>query len=304
MLVEVVAGLDQNRRVEFEDSVETHGAGSAGCSRPRMGISNLTGTFRMALRAFDCSILATANSPEAFEIIERYIFPSFPRTEAANDAPDVSLHIEQAEDEFRLSKDGELFLSSGQAIDLVPHLIHLLDEAVVQRLVSLRAVHAGTVLLNGRALLLPGATHSGKSSIVAELLRRGATYFSDEYALIDADGLVHPYPRPLLLRKGSPEQFPVVAGECNAPVGKARAPVGWILLLQYEAGCAWNITPVPQSLALVALLQNTPHALADSPELIDMFQRAVAGATCHAGRRAEATDAATEIMRLTGFFTG
>jgi hypothetical protein len=264
----------------------------------------LTGEFGLALRAFDCSIIATANSPEAFEILERYIFPSFPRAEATSDAPDISLHIEQGGEEFRLSKDGESFASSGQAIDLVPHLIHLLDEAVVQRLTALRAVHAGTVLVNGRALLLPGATHSGKSSIVAELLRRGATYFSDEYALIDADGLVHPYPRPLLLRRGSPEQFPVLAGECNARVGNTPAPVGWILLAQYEAGSAWSITPVPQSLALVALLQNTPHALADSPELIEMFQRAVAGATCYAGRRAEAADAATEIMRLTGNLAG
>ncbi|MGB6690283.1 MAG: hypothetical protein WBE76_20815 [Terracidiphilus sp.] len=260
----------------------------------------MTESFGFVVRAFGCVIRATANSPEALEIAERYIFPSFPKTEAASDHPDISLHLERLGEEFRLSKGGEVVMSAARATGLVPHLIHVVDEAVVQRLVTLRAVHAGTVLLNGRALLLPGATHSGKSSIVAELLRRGAIYFSDEYALIDADGLAHPYPRPLLLRNGSPEQFPVLAGECNAQVGDAPAPVGWILLLEYEAGCSWRLTPVPQSLALVALLQNTPHALADSPELIEMFQRAVAGASCYSGRRAEAADAATEIMRLTG----
>ena len=265
----------------------------------------MTESLAFAVRAFDCTIEATADSPETLAIANRYVFPSFPRMEAGSAPPDVSLRLEETgEDDtgqrFRLSKDGEAMASAGQAIGLVPHLIHAIDEAVVQRLAALRAVHAGAVLLNGRALLLPGTTHAGKSSIVAELLRRGAAYFSDEYALIDARGLAHPYPRPLLLRNGSPEQSPVLAGELNAPVGDAPAPVGWILLLEYQAGSSWRISPVPQSLALVALLQNTPHALADAPELIAIFERAVAGAACYAGKRAEAADAAAEIIRLTG----
>jgi hypothetical protein len=33
---------------------------------------------------------------------------------------------------------------------------------------------------------LPGPTGSGKSTLVAELLRHGASYFSDEHAFIDA----------------------------------------------------------------------------------------------------------------------
>ena len=48
---------------------------------------------------------------------------------------------------------------------------------MIERLTTLRALHAGAVVWNQRALLLPGATHAGKSSLVAELLRRGATYF-------------------------------------------------------------------------------------------------------------------------------
>jgi hypothetical protein len=149
-------------------------------------------------------------------------------------------------------------------------------------------------------LLLPGATHAGKSSLVAELLRRGATYFSDEYALIDPQGRVHPYPRPLLLRNGCPEQFPVLAGECNAPVGDAPAPVGWILSLDYQPARTWAIEAVPQSEGLLTLLRNTPHVLADLPDIVGSFQRAVAGATCYTGRRTEAKDAADEIFRLVG----
>jgi hypothetical protein len=31
---------------------------------------------------------------------------------------------------------------------------------------------------------------------VAELVRAGATYYSDEFAVLDSRGRVHPFPRP------------------------------------------------------------------------------------------------------------
>src|ERR1051326_5441095 len=42
-------------------------------------------------------------------------------------------------------------------------------------------VHAGVVGWQGRALLLPGRTMAGKSSLVAALVRAGASYYSDEF---------------------------------------------------------------------------------------------------------------------------
>ena len=36
---------------------------------------------------------------------------------------------------------------------------------------------------------------------MAELLRAGATYYSDEFAVFDARGRVHPYPKPLSIRE-------------------------------------------------------------------------------------------------------
>jgi len=230
--------------------------------------------------------------------MERYVFPSFPRTACADGKPDVFIRVDRVAEQFQLSSDGAAVASACQVTRLVPDLIRVLDEAVIQRLTALRAVHAGVVLWHERALLLPGATHAGKSSLVAELLRRGATYFSDEYALIDSEGLVHPYPRPLLLRNGHPEQVPLLPGECNASVGEFPAPIGWILSLPYLPASTWSIATVSQSEGLLTLLRNTPHVLAESPDIVRIFQRAVAGATCYAGHRAEAADAADQIIQL------
>src|SRR5207253_10364077 len=37
-------------------------------------------------------------------------------------------------------------------------------------------VHAGVVARNGKAILIPGLSHTGKSTLVSELIRAGATY--------------------------------------------------------------------------------------------------------------------------------
>ena len=258
----------------------------------------MTSTHGFSVRAFDCNIQVATAGLEASTVMGRYVFPSFPRMVGPARRPDVLIRVDRVADQFQLSTDGAPVASACEVISLVPDLIRVLDEAVIQRLTTLRAVHAGVVLWGERALLLPGATHAGKSSLVAELLRRGATYFSDEYALIDSEGRVHPYPRPLLLRNGHPEQVPVLPGECNASVGEVPAPVAWILSLPYQPACTWSVATVSQSEGLLTLLRNTPHVLTESPDIMRVFQRAVAGAICYAGHRAEAADAADQILRL------
>ena len=61
-------------------------------------------------------------------------------------------------------------------------------------------VHAGVVGWRGKAIVIPGRTHTGKSTLVKALVEAGATYYSDEYAVLDKRGRVHPYARPLSMR--------------------------------------------------------------------------------------------------------
>src|SRR5262249_9780321 len=61
-------------------------------------------------------------------------------------------------------------------------------------------IHAGVVSLGGRAIVLPGDSGAGKSTLVQAFLNAGATYGSDEFAVIDASGAVHAFARPLRLR--------------------------------------------------------------------------------------------------------
>jgi hypothetical protein len=61
-------------------------------------------------------------------------------------------------------------------------------------------LHAGAVVHDGRAVLFPGVSGTGKSTMVAACLRRGFGYLSDELVAVEpATGGVTGWARPLML---------------------------------------------------------------------------------------------------------
>ena len=56
------------------------------------------------------------------------------------------------------------------------------------RLLSSDAVHASTVAIDGRAVLITGRSGSGKSDLALRLLDRGFTLVSDDQTLVRRDG--------------------------------------------------------------------------------------------------------------------
>ena len=256
------------------------------------------GSIVFEIHAFDFLILVECTDPEIRDALDRYLFPPLPRSESALLSPDIHLIVERAGDCFRVQIDQKLTASAVTLHDAALAAVKALDDAVVHRMKMFRAVHAGALLIDGKALLLPGTSHAGKSSLVAELLRRGASHFSDEYALIDDHGLAHSYPRPLLLRNGRPLQSLVLPEELNAQFANQPAPVSWILALDYVPGGRWKIHELSQGEAVMLLLRNTPHEMEKSPEMIDFFLRVAEKALCFEGERGEAAEAATCILDL------
>ena len=92
-------------------------------------------------------------------------------------------------------------------------------------------VHAGVVAWQGKAILLPGKSFSGKSTLTMALVDAGATYYSDEYAVLNAQGLVHPFSRMPRLR---PDVQPPRMN--SVPVASALPPlaVGLVLSAHYN----------------------------------------------------------------------
>jgi hypothetical protein len=72
--------------------------------------------------------------------------------------------------------------------------LHLFVAVRVRRRRFVRAAVAGW---GDNAILILGPPSSGRSTLLGALLRAGAAYYSDRYAVLDGKGRVHPYPTPL-----------------------------------------------------------------------------------------------------------
>jgi hypothetical protein len=96
-------------------------------------------------------------------------------------------------------------------------------------------LHAGVVGWREKAIVLPGSSFYGKSTLVAELVKCGAEYYSDEYAILDENGLVHPFARPLTLRTDevSVTEKETSVERIGGTKGERPLPVGCVLFTKY-----------------------------------------------------------------------
>jgi hypothetical protein len=257
-----------------------------------------TGRYGFGICAFDSYIRIQCDSANMRDTLDQFLLPPLPRSDISAEAVDIRIQVVERSDCFQVLLNGEEISTSVTVNETALAAVKALDDALVQRLKSVRAVHAGAVMLDGRALLIPGTTHAGKSSLVAELLRRGAAHLSDEYALVDDEGRVHSYPRPLLLRNGSAKQSLALPGDLNASFAMQPVSVGWIVAVDYVPNAAWKVQEISQGEAVMLLLRNTPHEMSEFPEMIDFFRRSASDAVCYAGTRGEAVDAANRIFDL------
>jgi len=163
-------------------------------------------------------------------------------------------------------------------------------------------VHAGVVGWQGKALVLPGRTLTGKSTLVSDLLRLGATYYSDEYAVIDALGRVHPFPRPLSLRGPDPNERPArrPPEEMGADVGRKPLPVGLVAFTHFRSGARWRPRALTPGKALISLLENTVPARSRPKASLAALRLVVAAAPAIAGVRGEAREAAQALLDRMG----
>ena len=162
-------------------------------------------------------------------------------------------------------------------------------------------VHAGVVAWEGRAIVIPGRSFSGKSRLVEALVRAGATYFSDEYAVFDAHGLVHPYNVPLSIRNEvgqPPEKLHVETP--GGPGGLKPLPVGVIAVAKYRPGARWRPRPLPPGQAVLSLLANTVAARRKPDQVLTRLARIVENTRVLRGSRGEAAETVEPLLAAVG----
>jgi hypothetical protein len=158
-------------------------------------------------------------------------------------------------------------------------------------------VHAGVVGVEDRAIVLPGRSFAGKTTLVAALVRAGAEYWSDEYAVLDADGLVHPYPKPLSVRiddTRETDEQPVES--LGGRAGDRPLPVAVIAFTNYRPGAAWALSARTAGEGAVKLLEHSIAARSRPDQVLAAVRRAAADAMVLEGDRGDADEAAGALL--------
>jgi len=196
-------------------------------------------------KAYDARILIRSNDPALHELalsITRKCLLDNIRPHAGT--YDVTLDLTKLPGgAYEMRRNGE-HLSSGENLDLLPdYLNQMVRISVAEFSRDLLFIHAGAVGWRGKGILLPALSHRGKSSFVHELVSAGAEYYSDDFAILDQMGELHPFARPISMRgrNGDPGTYEVDAvQELGAKVGVTPVPVGLILITEYRARVRWR----------------------------------------------------------------
>ena len=197
---------------------------------------------------------------------------------------------------YQLTRDG-VGIGSSRSLSEVCHEL----ESDMHFQVALAArdflfVHAGVVQWKGQAVVAPGRTETGKSSLVMALVNAGGEYFSDEYAVLDREGRVHPYPKPLSQRRegGLPRLHTAEAlgGQQEAPA----VPMGLTVITRFRDGAAWNPRQISKAQVMMALFDNTVVARSRPEFALTVLAKAVKGTGGLEGDRGEASEMALTLL--------
>lgn len=182
-----------------------------------------------------------------------------------------------------------------QILEAFDQHIHLLVAAFARRHAF---VHAGCVAWRGRAILIPGRTLAGKSTLVHALVEAGAEYLSDEYAIVDARGRVRAYPKLLSLRASEGRSARLLAPERARDCASPAVPVGLVAAVRFTKTGRGRWRPLTPAEAVLELLGNTVSVRRNPALAMRLIPLALRQSRAVKGTRGEAAGVAMRLLEL------
>jgi len=177
----------------------------------------------------------------------------------------------------------------------LPWLLESLITLHVARTSEYVFVHAGLVSHRGRGILLPGRSFAGKTTLTSALLKRGAEYYSDDFAVIGPDGLAHPYHCPLRLRT-SAGRIEKTAADFEACAAQRPVRPALIVATEYAPGADWQPAEVSHGEGTLRLLEHAVAARTSPEHVCRVLSLVAQRAACLTGPRGDADETARRIL--------
>jgi hypothetical protein len=185
--------------------------------------------------------------------------------------------------------------SVDRAAELIANDVH---RWVAEHQRDLLVIHAGAVEWRGIGIVAPGRSHSGKSSLTAALLEAGASYLSDEFAPIDRDGNVHPYPRYLSLRRTDGSISLVPAERFVTRTTTIPVPIRYVVDAHYVSGSRFEPARTRGAGSLMSLADNALVARSRPAHTMAILARLAPHVIVLRSDRGDAAAAARTILDL------
>jgi hypothetical protein len=245
--------------------------------------------------AFGVVVSLSCEDERLFALLEPQL-PAFPCADA-DGHPDVTYNVKRrASGTFTVVRGRRTVATSSSLPEASERLVADLQTTLARLAAEWTFVHAGVVAIDGGALLFPGRSGAGKTTLVAALLRMGAEYLSDEFAVIGPRGDVHPYSRRLAMRVPGQTFTRVPAEELGAAVRRDTARPDAIVFSEFTRA---EQTPLVSLSAGQAVLRLLPHCLgvrSRTRQTLAALHALVRRAPAFANTRADADVMAVELV--------
>lgn len=170
---------------------------------------------------------------------------------------DCSFELEH-NNRYELKRNGENIYSDTRLEGPLRRLEMVLHQEVPLHAREAVFVHAGVVGWQDRVLLLPGYSCTGKSTLTQAMIRLGAEYYSDEYAVILDNGKLAPYRRRLTIRDEDGQETRLEVTSTISQEKQAR--VHLVAFCSYVRGGRWHPSELSTGQGILGLFSHTVTA--------------------------------------------
>ncbi len=203
-------------------------------------------------------------------------------------APDTGRVNDGGGVRWNLTVDGENE-SSASSVELA---LELMEDAVrfhvAEHAEDFVFLHAGNVIFEGLAIILPGRTHAEKSILVRGFVEAGATYLSNDLAVLDEQGRRYSFARRLSQREGP--FGPAIRIDMQADEHYRHPHVDVVIETSYSESATWSPERMTSPELLLFLCQHAV-AIRERPQLhMEILRITAARASGYKSDRGEWTD--------------
>jgi hypothetical protein len=207
----------------------------------------------------------------------------------------VPATIAERDGSHLLLADGRPLVRSSEPAQVADAFEENLRWLVAERSPRRVFLRAGVVGWRDRAIVLPGGRGTGKSMLVRALVAAGATYFSDDYAVLEGN-LVQPYPS---RDPYCPPRGPGLSHWLQ-DLGAAReprpVPVGVVLFSPFQAGAVFKPKLISRGKSLLGMFKNAVAAQRNPTQVLRALE--IVSRRCNAleGVRGDARTVAAYLL--------